>query len=286
MVKPMEKMETNCRLYQMTSAALNEMALELLMRSMKEMEKNIWRVDYDLLREEIKTSFFYAPGLSQVLMKGMRNNEVLPASIRGAFLLGLVMRNPHWIIVQEEFLSLYGSLQIKPDLVFCDYPLLLFLYGLQHRGELGNLSVAECLEAVKSLETNGILQRYKPLRLKELTESKRVIQLEKARIQWIQEAMAEVLPLVPQDILDALEQPCDQSGELAKRWRVMMDKLQRRERSGSSESQIQGAKKGDQLEHKLLGPLQVLEVSQEANYRRIRTKGLLREYDFQFEKKR
>jgi len=58
------------------------------MRSMRETEKNIWRVDYDLLREEIKVTFFYAPELSAELMKGMKKGETLSVEVRGALLLG------------------------------------------------------------------------------------------------------------------------------------------------------------------------------------------------------
>lgn len=282
----MEKMEINCRLYRMTRETLNEMALELLMRSMREREKNIWRVDYDLLREEIKATFFYAPALSADLMKGMKKGQALSMEVRAALLLGLVMRNPHWSIVEEEFLSLYGSLQMGSDFLFEDYPLLAFLHRVQHRGDLGAASMAESLEQVKLLETKRILGGYKPLAFKALADSKKMLQIEKSRVRWIQGVMAEKVPLVPEALLAALEEPCDQSGEAANRWRVMMDKLQRRERTGWSAGEIQRAKKGQGLNHQLLGPLQVTEVIQKDNHQRVRLKGLLREYVFQYEKKR
>lgn len=282
----MEKMEINCRLHQMTRMTLNETVLELLMRSMRETEKNIWRVDYDLLREEIKATFFYAPELSAELMKGMKKGESLSLEVRGALLLGLVMRNPHWSIVEEEFLSLYGSLQIGSDFLFVDYPLLAFLHRMQHRGDLRAASMAESLEQIKVLEAKRILQRYKPLAFKALADAKKMLQVEKSRVRWIQGVMAENVPLVPQAMLAAVQEPCDQSGEAANRWRVIMDKLQRRERAGCSAGEIQRAKKGEGLNHPCLGPLQVMEVIQKENHQTVRLKGLLREYVFQYEKKR
>lgn len=285
-MKRMEKMEINCRLHQLTQSVFDELALELLMRSMRETEKNIWRVDYGLLREEIKESYFYSSTLSQDLMKCMKETESLSIEVRGAFLLGLVMRNPHWVIVEEEFLELYGSLQIEPDLLFEDYPLLMALHRIQHKGDIEARSIADSLELAKRLETKRILQNYKPLALKELADAKQMIRIEKSRVQWIQRLMVEDLPVVPENILTAILAPCDQTGETANRWRLVIDRLQRRERIGWSGSDMQRAKKGDQVTHRLLGPMQVMDVLQEQNCQTVIVKGLLRKYNFQYEKKR
>lgn len=256
------------------------------MRSMREDEKNIWRMDYDWLREEIKSCFFYEPDLSSCLMKSIQKQEMIPAQVIGSIGLALVMRNPHWSVVEEEFLTLYGSLQIPVNRLFSDFCLMRYFYNLQHRGNDQPESTEVLLEMVKSLPSNRILSCYKPEKWSHLEEAKKTVRIEQSRVLWIQALMTKEDAGLPEWLKGAMESECGYGIDEANQWRIKMDRLQRRERTGVTNAEIRGHEAGEEIVHRWLGPMRVLERRQTAVGEEVLLQGLLRKYVFRYEKKR
>lgn len=261
-------------------------AIELIMRAMKEEEKNIWRVDYDWLREEIKTCFFYHPALAETFMSSMKDHVEIPFRIRGGLLLGLVIRNAHWSIVEEEFFNLYGSLQVPVRFLFQDYIWLRSFYDLQNQGESALVPIEKALEWIKSIETDWILTRYQPKSWEKLDRRGKVVQVERSRVNWIQNALINDSFTLPKELEEiwGREAECIQTD--VNHWRIAINRVQRRERKGVENSDLRQCQTNDEIMHKWLGPLKIGLKQETQTHMEIAAQGILRTYIFRYQKKR
>lgn len=285
MVMKMNQEERNCRIYEWSHTCFDTEVIELLMRSMREEEKNIWRVDYHWLREEMKTCFFYCPELANSLLNSIKSTLELPFQIRGGLLLGLTIRNVHWSILEEEFFHLYGSLQIPVQFLFHDYVWLRSFHALQNQGVWSVPSVESALEWIKSMETDWILSHYKPQAWESIEDKVKIVRIERARVHWIQKAICDGEFKVPEEIAIPWDEGQCQVNRV-NQWRISMDRLQRRERTGLGNSELRQCKTGASYMHAYLGPLQISNKKESPTHLEIEAKGVLRIYNFRYKKKR
>ncbi len=282
----MNQEKRNCNIYKLSHKCFETEAIELIMRSMREEEKSIWRVDYDWLREEMKTCFFYRPCLADSLLDSIKTHSEIPFRIRGGLLLGLVIRNYHWSILQEEFFRLYGSLQISVSFLFQDYIWLRSFYDLQNQGEWALPSIEAALEWIKSIESDWVLTHYLPKDWEEMEHRRKVVQVERSRVNWIQTIVGKEAFSLPEELENVWGKEVDFSPAEVNQWRISMDRLQRRERTGISNSELRQCRSHEECTHAWLGPLQILNREETQTHMEIEAKGVLRIYHFRYKKKR
>ena len=78
----------------------------------------------------------------------------------------------------------------------------------------------------------------------------------------------------------------DFSPAVVNQWRISMDRLQRRERTGISNSELRQCRSHEECTHAWLGPLQILNREETQTHMEIEAKGVLRIYHFRYKKKR
>lgn len=286
MVMKMNLEKRNCRIYELSHKCFDTQAIELLMRAMREEEKNIWRVDYTWLREEMKTCFFYCPELADSLLNRNKTHSKVPFRIRGGLLLGLMFRNVHWSILEEEFFHLYGSLQMPVQYLFHDYIWLRSFHALQVQGEWVIPSLESALEWIKSIETNWILSHYKPKAWQTMEEKSKIVRVERGRINWIQKVVCDGTFPLPKEMESSWGQDIEYETGRVNQWRISIDRLQRRERTGIGNSELRQCKNGETCTHACLGPLQIVNKKETPTHLEIEAKGILRTYIFRYKKKR
>lgn len=276
----------NCKVYELSHKCFEIEAIELIMRSMREVEKNIWRVDYEWLREEIKTCFFYHPALAETFLSSIKSRVEIPFHVRGGLLLGLVIRNAHWSIVEEEFFGLYGSLQVPVRFLFQDYIWLRSFYDLQNQGDWTLAPIEKVLEWIKSIETDWILTCYQPKSWEELDRRAKVVQVERGRVNWIQSTLVNGAFVLPKELEEIWGNEADCLVTEVNHWRIAINRVQRRDREGIENSDLRQYEADDEIMHKWLGPLRILKKQETQTHMEIAVQGILRTYHFRYQKKR
>jgi hypothetical protein len=135
------------------------------------------------------------------------------------------------------------------------------------------------------METDWILSHYKPQAWESIEDKVKIVRIERARVHWIQKAICDGEFNMPEEVVIPSEKGHCQVNRV-NQWRISIDRLQRRERTGLGNSELRQCKTGESFMHAYLGPLQIANKKESQTHLEIEAKGVLRTYYFRYKKKR